>query len=124
MITVIYTHKSKKVGLQLDPERPVSHLMERLEEITDVPVGNMKGNIEFISIKLKCSSYFRRQNNLEHSVDADRTDGAEERVKGDDAREEVEPGRGRAHPGSEAIARRVRNETGEAGRPQESSGEL
>ena len=45
MITVIYTHNSKKLELELDPERPVSHLMDRLEEITDVPVGNMKGLI-------------------------------------------------------------------------------
>ena len=43
MITVLYTHQSKKLELELDPERPISHLMDRLEEITDVPVGNMKG---------------------------------------------------------------------------------
>lgn len=42
MITVLYTHQSKKLELELDPERPISHLMDRLEEITDVPVGNMK----------------------------------------------------------------------------------
>ena len=47
MITVLYTHQSKKFELELDPERPISHLMDRLEEITDVPVGNMKGSFLF-----------------------------------------------------------------------------
>ena len=53
MITVLYTHQSKKLELELDPERPISHLMDRLEEITDVPVGNMKG--------IFCSCRFRNE---------------------------------------------------------------
>ena len=53
MITVLYTHQSKKLELELDPERPISHLMDRLEEITDVPVGNMKGTF--------CSFRFRNE---------------------------------------------------------------
>ena len=56
MITVLYTHQSKKLELELDPERPISHLMDRLEEITDVPVGNMKGI--FCSCRLRNEYYF------------------------------------------------------------------
>ena len=42
-ITVKYMHQTKKYELELDPDRPVQHLMDRLEEITEIPPANMKG---------------------------------------------------------------------------------
>ena len=44
-ILVAFSHDGKKFELEVDPERPISHLMDRIEELTDVPPGNMKGNI-------------------------------------------------------------------------------
>ena len=44
-ILVAFSHDGKKFELEVDPDRPISHLMDRIEELTDVPPGNMKGNI-------------------------------------------------------------------------------
>ena len=44
-ILVAFSHDGKKYELEVEPERPISHLMDRIEELTDVPPANMKGKI-------------------------------------------------------------------------------
>lgn len=44
-ILVAFSHDGKKYELEVEPERPISHLLDRIEELTDVPPANMKGKI-------------------------------------------------------------------------------
>jgi len=41
-VLVAFSHDGKKFEIEVDPQRPISHLMDRIEELTDVPPANMK----------------------------------------------------------------------------------
>ena len=43
LLKLVLSYENKKHELEVDPTKPVKHLMEMLEEITDIPPANMKG---------------------------------------------------------------------------------
>ena len=49
-VLVAFSHDGKKFEIEVDPQRPISHLMDRIEELTDVPPANMKGKYDIYNI--------------------------------------------------------------------------
>jgi len=43
-LTIKFHQGGKDHLLEVDPTRPVSHLMDKIEEITEIPPTNMKGS--------------------------------------------------------------------------------
>ena len=51
-LTIKFHQGGKDHLLEVDPTRPVSHLMDKIEEITEIPPTNMKGRLKIKNLKV------------------------------------------------------------------------